>query len=587
MTTRSTAAEQQRIEGLRAPKRLPTMANTLAAALFALVEEVTGLRWPSERYRAEPVRFYREILGVEPWSKQIEIIESVRDNPRTAAVSGHRSGKSTIGAGSGLWFYCSYEDARVTLTSKTARQVDDILWRELRMMVTRSGICIACRIDEKLGKRTSRPCPHSAIIDGELGSKARTGLVPRAGTDGLRDDFREVKGYTADEVEAITGIAGKNLLTVVDEASGVEEEIFEGLEGNRAGWTEGGDGIVRQLLLGNGTKTSGEFFEAFHKKKGFYHCVRVSSEETPNVVEKREVYPGLASFDWVEEKKKMWGEQSALYIVRVKGWFATKEDGKIFSVHAIGQAEERWREQEKELEAGEDDGLGLPRFGGRRLWIGVDPAGESGTGDEAVFFPRRGARALDPLALRGLTPEAHAAHLLGMIAQLKEPRERPVVVLDREGAVGADVYGVLKSIADEGRGPFELVSVRASDGAHREPITYDRMRDELVANLKAWFDDEGAIPEDTQLEAELHEFEWIQVERRLKATPKKAIRKKLGRSPDRFDALALACWVPRELQLDAPPEKGKRGRDEDDDEPAPMGDVYAHRRASNPYGHRR
>lgn len=582
MTTRSTAAEQQRIEGQRAPKRMPTMANVLAAALFGLVEEVTGLRWPSERYRAEPVKYFHEVLGVEPWSKQIEIIESVRDNPRTAAVSGHRIGKSTVGAGEGLWFYCSYEDARVTLTSKTARQVDDILWRELRMMVTRGGVCIACRIDEKLGKRTVRPCPHSAIIDGELGSKARTGLVS--------DDFREIKGYTADEVEAITGVAGKNLLTVVDEASGVDDAIFEGLEGNRAGWTEHGSGIVRLLLLGNGTKTSGEFYEAFHKKKAFYTCVQVSSEETPNVVQKREVYPGLATYEWVEEKKLMWGEKSALYIVRVKGWFATKEDGKIFSVHLIGQAEERWKEQVHALELGGVDAITLPQFGGRRLWIGIDPSGESGTGDEAVFCARRGARAYEFIAHLGLSAEAHVVHLLSLIAKLKEPRERPVVVLDREGAVGTKVYNALAPLYDDGRGPFDLVSVRASDGAHRQPHIYDRMRDELVANLEAWIGEGGAIPEDVMLAAEMHEFEWEQQARggKLKVTAKKTIRKKLGRSPDRFDALSLSCWVPLELQSEAPSssKSGRRARDEDD-EPANINDPYAHRGAMNPYGHRR
>jgi hypothetical protein len=59
--------------------------------------------------------------------------------------------------------------------------------------------------------------------------KAATGLVS--------EDFREVRGYTVRDVEAITGTAGANLLFIMDEAAGVADEIYEGLEGNRAGWT--------------------------------------------------------------------------------------------------------------------------------------------------------------------------------------------------------------------------------------------------------------------------------------------------------------------------------------------------------------
>ena len=52
--------------------------------------------------------------------------------------------------------------------------------------------------------------------------------------------------------------------------------------------------------------------------------------------------PGLAGREWIEEKREEWGEDSPLYLVRVKGEFAVAEDGKIFSIHAIAEAEKRW-----------------------------------------------------------------------------------------------------------------------------------------------------------------------------------------------------------------------------------------------------
>ena len=51
------------------------------------------------------------------------------------------------------------------------------------------------------------------------------------------------------------------------------------------------------------------------------------------------------------------------------------------------------------------------------------------------------------------------------------------------------------------------------------------------------------IPPDPKLPKELHCASWRQiVTGRLKATPKPEMRKELGRSPDRADAVALAVW---------------------------------------------
>jgi len=98
------------------------------------------------------------------------------------------------------------------------------------------------------------------------------------------------------------------------------------------------------------------------------------------------------------------------------------------------------------------------------------------------------------------------------------------------------------------------VTVRASDRAVRQPAVYDRLRDELTANLEAWMRDGGAIPEDAKLALELHQPEWIQnVNGRVKVTPKTEIRKAIGRSPDRYDAVALSAWEPLSLKEGAPP----------------------------------
>lgn len=533
--------------GAPAPtKELRSFPGDLAAAIRYALEAQRKITWPSPRYRDDPVAFFREILGCEPWHKQVELLESVRDHKRVAVRSGHKVSKSHSAGGLALWFYCSFPDARVVMTSTTARQVEDILWRELRMMISRHGICVACKRmnAETLApwEQITAPCEHSALIGDKPAERARTGLRSR--------DFREIVGFTAKEAEAVAGVSGKNLLYIVDEASGVGQQIFEAIEGNRAGG-------ARIVMFSNPTRNEGEHFDAFFAKRDLYKTLTISSEETPNVVERRVVIPGLAEWEWVEEKRREWGEDSALYKVRVKGEHALNEDGKIFSVHAIAEAEKRWYETEA---------TGL-------LYVGLDPAGEDGSGDEIVFALRRGLKLLKLHVKRGLSAEGHLTELLALIAEHKVGRETPVVVLDREGSVGAQVYGVLRDFAHRHPGVFELAAVRASDRATRQPDVYDRQRDALAASLAAWIKEGGAIPEDAKLAAELHTLEWTQGPLgRIKLTPKREIRKKLGRSPDRYDAVALSVWEPLALREDPAPPAHEDTRDEGE---SPMLDPYA------------
>lgn len=496
------------------------MPGDLAGAMREAVARATQLTFPSPRYRDDPVAFFRDVLGVEPWSRQIEIIEAVRDNPRVAIKSGHKVSKSHTAAGIALWFYCSFEDARAVMTSTTSRQVDQILWRELRMMRARSGRCVACKEQDPDGLVIRRPCPHSAIIEGEQGDLARTGLKSA--------DFREIVGFTAREAEAVAGISGRNLLYIPDEASGIPDVIFEAIEGNRAGG-------ARVVMFGNPTRNEGEFFEAFNSKSHLYKTLTVSSEETPNVIAGRDVIPGLATRGWIEEKRIEWGEDSPLYTVRVKGNFAIHEEGRIFSLHRIAEAEQRWHDTPPE----------------GRLFVGIDPAGASGTGDETAICCRRGRKVITSIETRrGMDEDQILIWLLHVIGTHALPRETPVVVIDREGEVGSKLAQALRAYLRDHPAAFELVTVRASDRAVRQPHIYDRIRDELAANLDAWLRDGGAIVEDIKLEKELHPHEWKQaINGRLKLMPPKdQLRKILGRSPDRFDALCLSTWEPLSLR---------------------------------------
>jgi len=523
------------------PAHSETLKSNLARKLLKRADEIAPRETEADLVRKvadDPVGFAREILGFTPSSAQRRILESARTRRKISIVSGHKVGKSTALAVLALWFYCSFPGARVVLTAATARQVDGIIWREVRRLVRGARI----------------PIPGGDRIH-EL---ARSGLTNPAG-------FEEIRGYTAKQAEAIAGVSGPAIMYLVDEASGVPAAIFEAIEGNRAG------GNAWVILISNPTRAEGEFYESQHGRSheaigdAGYYAIQIDSRDSPNVTgEWRELeewdhragmwrlrdapIPGLADPDWIKEKIAEYGEDSAFFKVRVAGQFVVAEESKAFPLSLIAAMQMRYEETEP--------------FG--RLRIGVDPAGDGDGGDESGFAARRGNKALEIRARAGLSEQAHLDQVIDLIERYNVPAAakhgKPVVSIESEGEVGWKVYQFLRNYAQKYE-RFEVIRVRTSDRAIRQPLIYGTVRDEMWAVARAWGREGGAIPNDSKLEKDLHAPEYkSDIRGRLKLTPKKELKKadRLGRSPDRGDALVISCWEPIRTR-DEKPEPGNQG----------------------------
>lgn len=531
-----TYSKEKLHSGQRAPR---TMVETFSLE-WSRVLEVTGqsgrLRWPDPRYQNDPHAFFREVLGVEPWGAETDeraehgqslLLSLIRDNWRTAVRAGRKVSKSMTAAGIALWWYSCFYDAQVVMSSVTARQVDEILWDEMRKLHDRSQRPI------EQGNPALKIPPDPALlrnpdlatrpIDGEPKILARSGLV---------SGFRRVAGFTAREGVAAQGKSGAHLLYLLDEASGISQAIFTAIVGNMAA------SGCKLVLFGNPTVPEGEFFEAFNSLQKTadnprgYATLTISSEESPNVTERRDVVPGLASLEYIQDREREWGRDSVEFKVHVLGQHVSIEEGKIVSLAAIRDAEERWNA------TGES---AVPAEG--VLHIGVDPAFSS-DGDEAVFVPRRGKRVLEIRAERGLSDEeGHLSVVLDLIREYRHVDEYVVVCLDALGDVGSRVQYRLRDYADKHPGMFFLVPIRASDNAIREPMGYYHVYDELWGVVGQWLKEGGALPEDIKLERDLHAPSWkFDKQQRKVATRKDELRRKLKRSPDRGNAVCLACW---------------------------------------------
>jgi hypothetical protein len=190
----------------------------------------------------DPTHFAEVILGHDVWSKQNEILQSVAHYPRTAVKACHASSKTFSAAEVTLWWITSRPDGIVVTTAPTWLQVERLLWGEIRTAAANAKITY----------------PKPSATELKLGPN------------------RYAVGLATNEGVRFQGFHG-SVLVVVDEAPGVMPEIWEAIEGIRAG------GDVRVLALGNPLISSGPFYDAFTANREAWNLITISAFDTPNL----------------------------------------------------------------------------------------------------------------------------------------------------------------------------------------------------------------------------------------------------------------------------------------------------------------
>lgn len=431
------------------------------------------------RWRADPVGFIRDILGVNLWSKQIEIAESVRDNERTAVRSCSAAGKTAVSACIVLWFLCAFRPCTVLTTARSHRQVKEQLWREIR----------------------SRHAKSKVPIGGEV-----TQLDINLDNDWF------AKGFSTDEPERITGFHNKNVLVVIDEASGIEDAVYGAIDNPLAA------GFTRLLLLGNPTQGIGKFYDAFSSEA--YNPIHVSAFDTPAYTgEGSGAFDFLISQKYVNGKIKEWGEDSPLYEVYVLGNFPSGEGDRLIP---FGSAE---KATQRKIVPDKDDTLA----------IGCDLArlGE----DESVLYIRQGGKIIQWKTWRKAKTEACIGQIAHEINWVKDKFERKPIVNVDEGYNP----GVVDGLNEQG---FEVNGVAFGSKAHNDKW-YANKRAEMFFELADRFKtDSIQIPDDKVLLKQVTDIKPKGLNRQDQRIleSKEEMKHRGVKSPDRADALALCFY---------------------------------------------
>jgi hypothetical protein len=429
------------------------------------------------RWRREPAVFVKQALGVTPEEWQEEALNNVRDFNRIAIRSGHGVGKTAFLAWVIIWWLLTRHPARVACTANTAAQLSDILWGELDKWVR------------------SLPDGFRQLL--ELKSEYLT-LI-----EDPKQSYAVARTARRETPEAFQGMHSPNMIFIVDEASGVDDIIFEVGRGSMS--SPG----AKTILTGNPTRTNGYFYNSFHSMKAFWKTMAVPCSTSRQV-----------SQEYIEECKEEYGEDSNAFRVRVLGEFPIEGDNVVIPLHLVESAVTR---DIQPVESEEVWGLDVARFGD----------------DRTALAKRKGNTLVEKVKWwknKDLMQTCGA-----VVAEYNEAKPKPSCIFVDVIGIGA---GVADRLSEQGL-PVAGVNVSESPAFGEK---FMRMRDELWWNARDWFRNlDVKIPDDGALLAELTlpTYNFTSAGK-LKVESKDEIKKRtaktassMGKSPDLADAFCL------------------------------------------------
>lgn len=448
-----------------------------------------------ERFKADPIFYVEKVLGSSLWEKQKEIITAVERFPKVTVKSCHGSGKTYTAARVALRFIHRYPSSIVVTTAPTFTQVRDLLWKEIKAAYRQAPI----------------------ILPGEM---LETRYV-------IKDNWYAI-GRSTDEPVNFQGYHAPYILVIVDEADGVPREIFEAIEGVIS------TGHAHLLLIGNPIDPT-SYFAQSHASAQF-EKLTISCFDTPNFAtipsiealmamtdEQRKdavVYPYLIQPQWAYERALEWGVESPLFHSRVLGKFPKSSDDTLI---ALSLVEKAIKDKLAGVERKGDDwqiGLDVARFGS----------------DRTCFVIRHGNEVVDIQWFMKEDTMQTAGRAIDFLKEYPDAK----MLIDEIG-VGAGVVDRLKESEFSSRVAGVNVGAKAPEEAddstkfvNLRARVFWTLRDRFINNDILLIDKGTVMSDVTNIKYKYRSDGAIQLE------SKDEMKKRIGRSPDIADALALA-----------------------------------------------
>lgn len=507
-----------------------------------------------EAYQDDPVAFAEDVFGETLTDDMKAVFESVRDNPVTVALSANAIGKTHGAARLASWIYKCFPGAQVyTAAAPPKKNLETLLWGEINGLVRE----------------------HAGVFETDEVTSLNIERSPKEFVTGVTIP---ASGTPAEREARFSGKHAPRLAFFFDEGDGVPVEVYRGAESCMSG------GWTRMLVMLNARAPHGPVYEMI--EKGQCNLVVISAFGHPNVVTGKDVIPGAVTRDTTVRRINEWTRPigrtaDGSYLETLDpddpevfevpdflvGCTATRKDGgtypplgdgwrritesafsymvlarypsqganQLVSRDDIAKARARWDAFVADRGEVPPDGV--------RPTLGFDVAED---GDDAnALCPRYGSYVGRFETWKGMNPDDSAEKLAARYALLGAERAN----VDSTG-VGAGVPKRAKKELRKESVRASVAGVKVASKPTRPAYSSEgtklgdfyQLRDQLYWEVREWLRNDGGamLPPDDELVEELRTLTYeVGTDGKIRVMQKKVAREILGRSPDKFDALAL------------------------------------------------
>lgn len=442
-------------------------------------------------WRNDPVKFVWDNFHVVPdaWQKKVLKLFPLRDPDklRISMQACAGPGKSALMAWCGWFFLSCYGDEQEhpkgAVVSITWDNLRDNLWSEFSKWQQQSEFLKSAFTWTK-ERIFAKDHPETWFLSARSWSKTAN---------------PDEQGRT------LSGLHSRYVLALIDESGEIPTSVLKAAEQALSNCWFG-----KIIQAGNPSSLDGMLYAAASTLRHQWTVVRITGD--PDDPDRS---PRI-DLEWAKEQIKIYGRDNPWVMAYILGQFPPASLNALLGVEEVEAAMKK--------HFTEDEFIHMARV------LGVDVAREGD--DRTVIFPRQGRAAFMPVIMR--TQKGH--EVAARVAQGWHRWDADACMFDDTGGwAGA----AIESLQDAGYSPIPVnFSGKAFDPR------YLNKRAEMWFEMADWVKKGGALPNIPELVAELTTPTYTFVNGKFKLEEKDQIKKRLGRSPDIADALALTFAVP-------------------------------------------
>lgn len=460
-----------------------------------------------EQYINDPVQYVEQCLGVECWSGMKLVIEKAFEHQRTSFRACHGLSKTKVAAAIAVAFLTLYYPSIVVTSAPTGRQVDLLLWKEIRAIYQNAprkppGICQTLQV--KIN-------PEWYMI-----------------------------GFATDVAVNLEGFHAPNILWVLDEAKGLAPWLYTNVEGSLTG----PNGKVFEISTTDGADQQCPFRQHHSTDRVGWYSVKFSAYDSPFVdpddypEERRHMNPLLFEYGrplhgsewpawrvqqipiadpaWLADRRREWLTKNPyMWQTKVLGEFSDTGGDSIIPLAWVESAIAEHMEPSGDIEYG----LDVARMGD----------------DQTVLYKNQGGK----MEESAVWTKQNTMVTVGKTLQVTE--YVGIIKVDMIG-VGAGVYDRLAELGQP------TIGVNSAEKAY-DSKTYYNLKAEMWFRVREVFErqyNEGGvldIPDDPELVEDLTGMKYsVRSDNLFICEKKKDFKKRYGRSPNKGDAFVMAVY---------------------------------------------